>query len=337
MANPAADFPTALHSATDVSGFGSSTLGSTTPTHTDLEGKQEQEILAVQTKLGINSSTPDANMLLVGVDSGESEWQGASDITTETSPAAGDFLLLFTAEGDLVKVDWDDLPAGGGGMDDFILDADTGTPQTVEDGETLTITGGTGIDTSVGATNEVTIDLDSSTQASLALADTALQDLSDDTSPQLGGNLDLNGFNLLSDSTPGSDHSVSGGFIAQFTANENQAFGDACYINTDGEMQLADADAIASGLVVAICVSSTVTANNTGNYVFINTGAILRDDSWAWTVGGAIYLSTSGTTGNTLTQTAPTGEDDVVLPVGVATHGDRMLFVHLAPVEYDAA
>lgn len=38
-----------------------------------------------------------------------------ADITTEAAPAAGDYLLLYTAEGALVKVDWDDLPAGGGG------------------------------------------------------------------------------------------------------------------------------------------------------------------------------------------------------------------------------
>ena len=49
----------------------------------------------------------------------------------------------------------------------------------------------------------------------------------------------------------------------------------------------------------------------------------MRDDTWTWTVGGLIYVST--TTG-TLTQTAPSGTGDQVQVVGYATHADRMYF-----------
>ena len=52
-------------------------------------------------------------------------------------------------------------------------------------------------------------------------------------------------------------------------------------------------------------------------------GCFVRDDTWAWTVGGKIYLSC--TTG-ALTQTAPFGEDDVVRIIGYATHADRLFF-----------
>lgn len=71
-------------------------------------------------------------------------------------------------------------PAGGGGgtMDNFTIDADSGTPQTIDDGNTITFEGGTGIDTVVGATDKITIALDSATQASLGKADTALQSIS---------------------------------------------------------------------------------------------------------------------------------------------------------------
>lgn len=71
-------------------------------------------------------------------------------------------------------------PAGGGGgtMDNFTIDADSGTPQTIDDGDTITFEGGTGIDTVVGATDKITIALDSATQASLGKADTALQSIS---------------------------------------------------------------------------------------------------------------------------------------------------------------
>ena len=41
---------------------------------------------------------------------------------------------------------------------------------------------------------------------------------------------------------------------------------------------------------------------------------------------GLIYLSTTGTSGNTLTQTAPSGSGDIVQILGVATHADRIFF-----------
>jgi hypothetical protein len=49
-----------------------------------------------------------------------------ADILTEASPAAGDFLLVYGAEGDLRKVDWDDLPGASGGISDIVEDL---TPQ----------------------------------------------------------------------------------------------------------------------------------------------------------------------------------------------------------------
>jgi hypothetical protein len=120
---------------------------------------------------------------------------------------------------------------------------------------------------------------------------------------------------------PSTDHSATG-LKTTFTANENQAFGDVVYINTDGEAQLADADAIATGKVVAMAVA-TIAADASGSYLL---QGIARDDTWNWTVGGHVYLSTTGTSGNTLTQTAPSGEDDCVVVIGVATHADRIYF-----------
>jgi hypothetical protein len=56
------------------------------------------------------------------------------------------------------------LAAGGGGgsMDSFTLTADGGSNQTIEDGNTLDIAGGTNITTAVGATDTVTVNLDTS-------------------------------------------------------------------------------------------------------------------------------------------------------------------------------
>ena len=66
---------------------------------------------------------------------------------------------------------------GWGRMNSFTLAWDTWS-QTISDWDTLSILWWTGIDTVVSATDTATISLDSSSIASLALADTALQNLS---------------------------------------------------------------------------------------------------------------------------------------------------------------
>lgn len=72
-----------------------------------------------------------------------------------------------------------------------------------------------------------------------------------------------------------------------------------------------------------MCCDASINANSSGNYLLYG---IARDDTWTWTVGGLIYITVTGTTGNTLSQSAPTGTDDVIQIVGVATHADRMFF-----------
>lgn len=130
-----------------------------------------------------------------------------------------------------------------------------------------------------------------------------------------------NDFNLVK--TPVSDHSIGENSITiQMTANEIQTVGDLCFINTDGEAQIGDADAIATAKIKLMC-ASTVSANATGTYLILGT---VRDDSWNWIVGADIYLSRVGTSLNTLTQTAPTGVDDCVVYIGYALSADTIMF-----------
>ena len=122
---------------------------------------------------------------------------------------------------------------------------------------------------------------------------------------------------------PADDHTTSG-ILISLVAHDTQAFGDACFINASGEAALPDADAIASSSAVVMCADAAgIAADATGNYLLFG---VARHDAWNWTVGGLVYLTVTGTTGNTLSQTAPTGTDDVIQILGVATHADRMLF-----------
>lgn len=129
----------------------------------------------------------------------------------------------------------------------------------------------------------------------------------------------LNQWNV--DPTPDSDTSYSG-ISANLTANENQAFGDVCFMNSSGKMQLADADAIATASAIGMCLG-TVLANGTVAYLLLG---IARNDAWNWNPGSFVYLSTTGTTGNTITQTAPSGTDDVIQILGIALTADNIFF-----------
>lgn len=81
---------------------------------------------------------------------------------SSVSGATGDEVLIVDAtDGGLKAVLWENLPGAGGGMSSFSVTGDSGTPETIGDGNTLDIAGGTGITTAVSATDTVTINIDS--------------------------------------------------------------------------------------------------------------------------------------------------------------------------------
>lgn len=116
----------------------------------------------------------------------------------------------------------------------------------------------------------------------------------------------------------GSDVTAEG-IKTTLVADENLVFGEVGYIKSDGEVAKADADAIATSSAIVMALAS-ISTGNTGSFLL---HGIARNDAWNWTVGGLVYLST---TAGALTQTAPSGTDDVIQILGVATHADRIYF-----------
>jgi hypothetical protein len=154
----------------------------------------------------------------------------------------------------------------------------------------------------------------------LTAAGKALLDDADAAAQRTTLGVDASGDVTLT-AAPGSNLTATG-IKVTLTANENQAFGDVCYIGADGDATLANASAYATASALFMCLG-TVTTGNPASYLSLG---IARNDTWAWTVGGFVYLSTTGTTGNTLTQTAPSTAGQVVQVLGVATHADRIYF-----------
>ena len=151
--------------------------------------------------------------------------------------------------------------------------------------------------------------------------------VSEDTTPQLGGDLDLVNYEILVDTTPGSNLTGSG--IKGTFTNGNAgsvAFGDICYMALDGDLEFADADADTTMPALYMALG-TIAAAASGEWMIMG---VVRNDTWDWTIGpgssGLIYATVTGTTGNTLTQTQPSATGDQVQIIGTAISADVMMF-----------
>lgn len=116
---------------------------------------------------------------------------------------------------------------------------------------------------------------------------------------------------------------ASQGMTLTLTSAQTQAIGDLVKINSSGQATLAKADAIANASAVLI---ATAAVSGSASNTYMALGILRLSSSPSWTVGGLVYLSATGTTGNTLTQTAPSATNNVIQVVGVAIAADTILF-----------
>lgn len=132
----------------------------------------------------------------------------------------------------------------------------------------------------------------------------------EDTSPELGGNLDLNQYYIQIDSSPDSNLTGSG-IIAEVTIDASASIGDALCMSSDGHYDLADANASGTVPVVGIALES-----GSGTKKILLRGTF-RNDSWSWSVGdGESNLLYASSTAGDLTQSPPSTAGDYVQVVG---------------------
>jgi hypothetical protein len=129
---------------------------------------------------------------------------------------------------------------------------------------------------------------------------------------------------LWIDSTPTNDHSCEGVRML-VEAGETLAAGNVVYVTSSTGVSApvvykADADAASTMGATALLVMAT-TADGATTYALVCGTA--RDDTWNWTRGSAVYVST---TAGGLTTTAPSGSGDVERKVGIAIGADQLLF-----------
>jgi hypothetical protein len=140
---------------------------------------------------GSDQTVADGNTVDIAGGTGISTVVGATDTVTvsldataitgqtaETTIADDDVILIYdTSATALRKMTKSNFVSGlSGSFTNFTVTADSGTDQTIADGNSLDIAGGTGVSTSVGATDTVTVSLDSTASpdfAGLTLTSTA--------------------------------------------------------------------------------------------------------------------------------------------------------------------
>ena len=114
---------------------------------------------------------------------------------------------------------------------------------------------------------------------------------------------------------PGTDHTAHG-IIFTFQASGAYDFGQVLRAGANGQVGLADAD---DAYAPAIGISVNAAQSVDGEPIDVLTHGIARDDTWNWTAGGTLYVST---TAGGLTQTKPSGDDDYVQIMGEALSDD---------------
>jgi hypothetical protein len=121
---------------------------------------------------------------------------------------------------------------------------------------------------------------------------------------------------------PAADDTAKGPQTNDINAGATITQWDCCYLGSAGKWLLTDADAAATSAGLLALSLESKTDTQAMNVAL--PGSICRNDGWTWaTVGAPLYLS--GTPG-ALTETAPSGTDDVVRVVGYVLSDDCIYF-----------
>lgn len=151
--------------------------------------------------------------------------------------------------------------------------------------------------------------------------DNSINNVVEDTTPQLGGTLDANEQSIQHEWGTLTSNATASGDIISATAGENVVFGSVCYFKSDGKFWKTDADAEATSKGMIAMAIATIAGNATG--LFLKKG-FARDDTWNWTVAAELWLDTA--TAGGLTETKPSGSADIVRLIGYAKAADYIEF-----------
>jgi len=182
---------------------------------------------------GASLADPNADRLLWWDDSGSNiEFMTVGDIATEASPTTGDFLMMMDAAGALSKVNWSSLPSassvGDGDKGDIVVSS-SGTVWSLDMATGVTAFGSGDTFPCFEAGVIKACDFDD-----LPGAGAGISNLVEDSSPQLGGMLDVNTY-TLGDGTRELLSFIEDGSAVNHIEIENNATGSPSILRATGD------------------------------------------------------------------------------------------------------
>jgi hypothetical protein len=181
---------------------------------------------------GASLSDPNADRFLWWDDSDSAiEFLTVADVVTEAAPTTGDFLIMLDASGALVKVNWSSLPSSSlaDGDKGEIVVSSSGTVWEIDQATAVTAfgSGDTFPCFEAGVIKECSF-------SDLPGAGAGISNLVEDATPQLGGQLDVNGF-ALGDGTRELLAFIEDGSAVNHVEIENNAAGSPAIIRATGD------------------------------------------------------------------------------------------------------
>lgn len=233
--------------------------------------------------------------------------------TTDFSPTTNDGATLGTT-----SLQFADLFLASGGVINFA-------------NGNYTLTHSTGLLTasgpfSVGTSNAITtgtIELGAATDTTLSRSAAGVLAVEGVVIPSVSSTNTLTNKTLSNAVEPATDDTYTGEELTGILAGDTIAQWDLVYLDpTSGRWEFTDADAATTAGQVFLGLATG--ASTDGNALTVVTRGVVRNDGWTWSgAGKPLYVST---TAKEMTETAPTGTDDVVRIVGYTMSDDCIFF-----------
>lgn len=254
-----------------------------------LERATPQADIAGWGQFWVLTATPNLPMF---TNDGSTDFQLATLTGTETLSAKGIDLGTNTLTGSIAEFD------AALQSDTFVFTSEIGSVVQAFDSDLSDIAALAVTDSNIMVGDGSNWIVESGATARASLGAGVLDNVVEDTAPQLGGDLDLQ----------------TNGFTIALTADVDVVLGDVCIIDGSGEAAIGDADILATADTVLFMAAATIAANNSG--AFYVPGSYVSGLTGI-TVGATYYLSLTGTSTNTITTSRPGGAGDIVRVVGV--------------------